>query len=71
MAAGGTDVAYGTITVIGVAIFEGADEMKDLIRQVNVQVLDALPDAGGRVREVPAAYGHAGGAAGRSATHVH
>ncbi|MDR6990296.1 hypothetical protein [Luteimonas sp. 3794] len=65
MAAGGTDVADGTITVIGAAIFEGADEMKDLIRQVNAQVLDE-PTAGGRVREMPAVYGTAG-----SATHVH
>ncbi|WP_394002446.1 XAC0095 family protein [Luteimonas sp. WGS1318] len=65
MAAGSTDVADGTITVIGAAIFEGADEMKDLIRQVNAQVLDA-PTVGGRVREMPAVYGSAG-----SAAHVH
>ncbi len=71
MAAGGTDVADGTITMIGAAIFEGAEEMKDLIRQVNARVLDAEPDASTRVREMPPAYGHAGGVGGRSATHVH
>ncbi|WP_157515303.1 XAC0095 family protein [Luteimonas abyssi] len=65
MAAGGSDVADGTITVIGAAIFEGADEMKDLMRQINAQVLDA-PSVGGRVREMPAVYGAAGGA-----VHVH
>lgn len=71
MAAGGTDVADGTITVIGAAIFEGADEMKDLIRQVNAQVLDAEPDASTRVREMPPAYGHTGGVVERNAMRMH
>ncbi|MCD9124225.1 XAC0095 family protein [Luteimonas fraxinea] len=71
MAAGGADVADGTITVIGAAIFEGADEMKDLIRQVNAQVLDALPRAGAQVREMPAVYGHAGGVVERKAARLH
>ena len=71
MAAGGTDVADGTITVIGAAIFDGAEEMKNMIRKIEDQLLDAEPDASTRVREMPPAYGHAGGVGGRSAAHVH
>lgn len=71
MAAGGTDVADGTITVIGAAIFDGAEEMKDIIRKIEDQLLDAEPDAGTRVREMPAAYGYAGGVAEREAARVH
>ncbi|MDR7192411.1 XAC0095 family protein [Luteimonas terrae] len=59
MASGGNDVADGTITVMGAAIFDGAEAMKDLIRQIEDQVLEAEPDAGARVREMPATYGTA------------
>ncbi|MDR7192014.1 XAC0095 family protein [Luteimonas terrae] len=61
MASGGNDVADGTITVMGAAIFDGAEEMKDLIRQIEDQVLDAKSGGGSRVREMPAAYGNIGG----------
>ncbi|NYZ61954.1 hypothetical protein [Luteimonas deserti] len=57
MAGGGGDSADGTIIVIGSAIFDNAEEMKDMIRQISRQTLDAKSGGGSRVREMPAAYG--------------
>lgn len=57
MAGGGGDFADGTIIVIGAAIFDNADEMKDMIRQISRQTLDAKSGTGKQVREMPAVYG--------------
>lgn len=62
MAGGDGDFADGTLIVIGSAIFDSADEMKDMIRQIGRQTLDA-PRTGKQVREMPAVYGAAAGVA--------
>jgi hypothetical protein len=56
MATGGGDLADGTVVVIGAAIFDGADAMKDMIHEIESQRLAAKANTGKRVREVPAVY---------------
>ncbi|WP_157515222.1 XAC0095 family protein [Luteimonas abyssi] len=56
MASGGGDLADGTVVVIGAAIFDGADAMKDMIHEIESQRLAAKAGTGKRVREVPAGY---------------
>ncbi len=56
MASGGGDLAGGTVVVIGAAIFDGADAMKDMIHEIASQRLAAKAKTGKRVREMPAGY---------------
>ncbi|WP_157515317.1 XAC0095 family protein [Luteimonas abyssi] len=56
MASGGGDLADGTVVVIGAAIFDGADAMKDMIHEIASQRLAAKAKTGKRVREMPAGY---------------
>ncbi|WP_058835623.1 XAC0095 family protein [Luteimonas abyssi] len=56
MASGGDNLADGTVVVIGAAIFDGADAMKDMIHEIASQRLATKANTGERVREVPAVY---------------
>lgn len=52
-----TDLAKGTLTMLGDAIFEVAGAARDLMVQVNSQPLPDAPRSRNRVREERAAYG--------------